>query len=207
MTKTTIFARARAYNADYLTEETRQLIAEGEPVLVATLVRSPWASRPHRLVVLKNSERTNPRSGKAFLVGKVVRPEFKEVHKREWKKDNPGARDVVEAIIDSLNTEARFQKAVQALNEAGELVNAPQDIGNLMRQVKADTLEEERDWIASRLIAHFMPTIERGIGRGLPEWYKDRLIEALPTVPVTDFSLEADCGSENIETEENDCAS
>ena len=126
-------------------------------------------------VVVKNYSLTNPRTGRPFLVGKVVDEHFKEVHKRSFKEKNPGPGDMVQAIINALNTEARFEKQVQHLAESGDLVNGPQDIGALMRSVKADVLEEERDWILRQLEAAFMPTIQRGIGRGLPEWYKARL--------------------------------
>lgn len=133
-------------------------------------------------VVLKNYRRTNQRTGRPFLAGKVVRPEFKETHKRQWKKDNPGQGDVVEQIITALNTEARWEKAVQYLRDQGELVNGPQDIGPLMRRVSTDTLEEEMDWILEKLQAFAMAKIKRGLGRGLPEWYKAKLAEGgLPT--------------------------
>lgn len=126
-------------------------------------------------VVIKNYMRTNQRSGRPFLTGKLVDEHFKEVHKRSFKAKNPGPGDIIQGIIEALNTEARFEKQVQHLRDSGDLVNGPQDIGALMRSIKADVLEEERDWIVGKLVSAFLPTIERGIGRGLPEWYKAKL--------------------------------
>lgn len=124
-------------------------------------------------VVIKNFDRFDL-DGKP-LMGKVVREEFRELHSRQWKADNPTRADVVQRLIEQLNTEARFEKAVQHLRDAGELVNAPQDIGKLMVEVKRDVLDEERAWIVDKLADHFMPQIARGIGRGLPEWYKQKV--------------------------------
>jgi hypothetical protein len=109
------------------------------------------------------------------LMGKLVRSEFREKHQREWKGSS--RQDVVQAIIDSLNTDARFQKAVQHLRDEGGLQDAPQDIGRLMVEVKRDTIGEEIDWIKDRLWEAFGSQIQRGVGRGLPEWYKGRLAE------------------------------
>lgn len=124
-------------------------------------------------VVIKNYNRFGL-DGKP-LMGKYVSEAFKEKHSREWKQGD--GKDAVQAIIESLNTEARFAKAVQHLFEAGELEGSPRDIGKLMVEVKRDVLDEERDWITERLVTAFMPTIARAIGRGLPEYYKQLLME------------------------------
>ena len=126
-------------------------------------------------VVIKNYNATNRRSGRPFLAGKHVSEKFKEVHKREWKGGNPGQGDIVQGLIDSLNTEARWEKAVQHLAEAGVIEDDPRDIGPLMKEVKMDVSAEEADYITERLMKWAMPKINRGLGRGLPEWYKDRL--------------------------------
>lgn len=126
-------------------------------------------------VVIKNYRQFDPMTGNKPLMAKIVRPEFKEKHTRQFKSDNPSAADVIESIIESLNTEARFEKAVQHLRDAGELEASPRDIGALMKEVKSDTLEEERDWIIEQLVNYAMPKITRRLGRGLPEWFKDKL--------------------------------
>lgn len=111
------------------------------------------------------------------LMGKLVRAEFREKHEKEWKGEKKGPREVVQTLIGSLNTEARFEKAVQHLRDDGLIEDDPRDIGRLMVEVKRDVLAEETDWIKDQLWAAFRKDIERGVGRGLPEWYKARLAE------------------------------
>ena len=110
------------------------------------------------------------------LMGKVVREDFKEVHRADWKERNPGQNDFVDELAARYATEARWQKAVQHLAEAGELQNAPQDIPALLKEVIRDVQEECRAEIAEALFRYFwQKTISRAITRGLPEWYKGQL--------------------------------
>jgi len=111
------------------------------------------------------------------MMGKYVSEAFKEKHKREWKKGNPGRKDVVQELISSLDTEARYHKAIQHLRDDGLLTDSPKDIGPLMKELKRDTQDEEKEWVAEKLVAHFMPQIMRGVGRGFPQFYKDLLME------------------------------
>lgn len=111
------------------------------------------------------------------LMAKVVRESFKEVHGKDWKGRNPTKGDVIDAITDRFRTEARWQKAVQHLSEAGELVNAPQDIGRLMKEAQQDIEAEAADDIKEALWDAFRKRIVRGSVSGLPEWYKARLAE------------------------------
>jgi hypothetical protein len=124
-------------------------------------------------VVIKNYAHLTP--DKKVTIGKIVSEKFKEVHRGAWRAANPTRGDVVESLIAGLSTPARFAKAVQHLREAGTLVNAPQDIGNLIVEVQADIKKECAEEIAGTLIAHFMPKILRGIVRGVPDWYKAEL--------------------------------
>lgn len=127
-------------------------------------------------VVIKNYDRFG-RDGK-ILAGKYVSEAFKEKHKREWKGANPSQGDIVQNLIDSLNTEARWRKAVQHLRDDGALEGSPRDIGPLMKEVKRDTVAEEKEWIAGKLLEWAMPKISRALGSGLPEWYKAELAES-----------------------------
>lgn len=138
-------------------------------------------------VVVKNYNQFGPDN--KILIGKFVSPEFKEVHRHEWKKTNPGPADVVQGIIANYKTSPRWCKAIQHLRERGELVNAPEDIGKLIREVQADVKNEEGAAIAQRLYEHFWPQISRGIVGGLAEWYKQRLADA---VADTEFEKIAD---------------
>jgi hypothetical protein len=114
------------------------------------------------------------RDGKV-LMAKVVRKEFLEVHSGEWKKKHPTSKDIVGTIIEQYNTEARWAKAVQHLKEGPGLLNAPQDIGPLLKEVQQDIEKECAEEIAALLWKAHRKTILRGCIRGLPEWYKAQL--------------------------------
>ena len=75
---------------------------------------------------------------KKVLMAKYVSENFKEIHKKNWKLTKPGKADVIQLIIGSLRTEARWAKAMQHLKERGELTESPQDIGKLMRELDSD---------------------------------------------------------------------
>jgi len=125
-------------------------------------------------VVVKNYNRFGP--DKKALMGKFVSEAFKEVHQREWKASNPTKLDVVAALVESLKTPARWNKAIQHLREAGKLTDSPRDIGLLIPEVRADILKEELEFIADKLVDWAMPTIMRGVVAGLPEFYKEVLL-------------------------------
>lgn len=126
-------------------------------------------------VVVKNYRRFAP-DGKA-LMGKYVREDFKEMNAVAWKLANPKQGDIVQRNIELYRTDARWRKAVQHLAESGSLDNSPRDIGNLIAEVKRDTLDECGDDIKAALFAWAWPQIQRGICAGLPEWYKGQLLE------------------------------
>lgn len=126
-------------------------------------------------VVVKNYNVFGP--DKKILIGKFVSPAFKEVHRHEWRKANPTQHDIVQNIITDYKTSPRYCKAIQHLNEAGQLDNAPSDIGKLIKEVQADVMKEETDEIKDRLFKHFWPQIARGVIAGLPEFYKARLLK------------------------------
>lgn len=116
-------------------------------------------------VVLKHPHRPD-------LVGKLVRPEFREIDNSKYKTTG---KDAVAEITEALNTEARFEKAVQHLRDDGLLKGSPQDIGPLMKEVARDILDEATEEIKNMLWDRFGKDIRRNLGRGLPEWYKERL--------------------------------
>lgn len=122
---------------------------------------------------------------KKIAIGKYVSEAFKEKHGEDWKQRNPTGRDFVQEMIGTYRTDARWQKAVQHLREAGHLEGSPRDIALLMREVPADVLKEYGDEIKEALFKHFWKDIHRGITAGLPEWYKSELaksafVEAVP---------------------------
>lgn len=129
-------------------------------------------------VVVKPVSPVYGEDGKAIMA-KYVSEAFKEVHQSTWAKDNPknGTGDLVERLLLTYKTEARWQKAVQHLEEAGSLDGSPKDIGPLIAEVWRDIVEEEADEIGRRLFKDVEKKLSRGVTAGLPEWYKMKLAQ------------------------------
>jgi len=125
-------------------------------------------------VVVKNYKRFGP--DKKVLLGKFVSESFKEVHAAEWKASNPTRTDIVERLIDTLRTPARWNKAVQHLRERGQIEDSPRDIGLLIKEAQTDIEKECMELIAEKLAEWALPQIRRGVVRGLPERYKEQLV-------------------------------
>jgi hypothetical protein len=125
-------------------------------------------------VVIKNYSRFG--LDKKVLLGKFVSEAFKEVHAREWKAANPTQNDIVQQLVESLKTPARWNKAIQHLREAGQLEDSPRDIGLLIKEIPADIEKEETDYIKQKLFDWAWPHIRRGVVGGMPEWYKELLL-------------------------------
>lgn len=124
--------------------------------------------------VVKNYAKFGP--DKKVLLGKFVSEAFKEAHGVQWKVSNPNSKDVVQAIIESYKTDARWQKAVGHLRDAGTLQQSPRDIAALIKEVQADVFRECENEIRDALMKWARPQITRGIVAGLPEWYKGKLM-------------------------------
>jgi hypothetical protein len=114
------------------------------------------------------------------LMGKLVREDFKEVHKTDWKQRNPSPGDFVETLAEKYHAESRWRKAVQHLAESGALLNAPQDIPAVLREVNLDVLTECKEEIADALFSYYWKrTISRIITKGVPDWYKNQLAQGM----------------------------
>ena len=128
-------------------------------------------------IVIKNYDRITL-DGK-FMAGKFVSEAFKESHSKEWKAEHPSKGDIMQQIVDTLKTEARYHKAIQRLRDNGTLDQSPRDIGNLMKAVHQDIEEEEAEFIKQKLYEYAIKNIKRGVCGGLPEWYKEHLVNGL----------------------------
>lgn len=127
-------------------------------------------------IVVKNYSQFG--KDKKVLMGKYVTEAFKEVHGKEWRASNPTSTDIIQELILRYKTPARWQKAVQHLREAGSLEGSPRDIGWLIKEIPGDVLKEAEDEIKEALFGYAWPKIKRGITGGLPEWYKQQLLES-----------------------------
>ena len=126
-------------------------------------------------IVVKNYTRFG-KDAKA-LMGKYVSESFKEIHQSSWKASNPGRGDVIRNLTVQLRTEARWEKAVQHLTEAGAICHEPKDIGALVKLVQDDIDEECEALVKQALYDWAWPQIRRGVSGGIAEWYKKRLAE------------------------------
>lgn len=114
---------------------------------------------------------------KKVLMGKFVSEAFKETHAGEWKQRNSTAGDILEQIIRKYATPARWQKAVIHLHEKGLITDAPQDIPLIMKEVVSDTMLDSVLDIQQELLDYAWPHVQRGLTKGLPEWYKEFLLK------------------------------
>lgn len=168
-------------------QEANRIGLEVVPVLAAGLIESESTFRrcldtvsclggqKIEGVVIKNYARFGV--DKKVLLGKFVSEAFKETHSKEWKATNPTKNDIVEQLVQTLKTDARWHKAVQHLRERGELTDSPEDIGKLLKEVAIDVEKEEMNLIQTKLVEWAWPHIKRGITRRLPEWYKEQLLK------------------------------
>lgn len=114
---------------------------------------------------------------KKVLLGKFVSEAFREVHKESWKIDNPTNKDAIALIGNKYNSQARWQKAVQHLKEAGMIGDSVKDIGLIIKEVPKDIKKECEQDIKDELFKWAWPQIRRIVGKGLPEWYKELLLK------------------------------
>lgn len=125
-------------------------------------------------VVVKNYSQFS--LDKKVCMGKYVSERFKEVAQKDWKERNPVGKDIVLLLGERFHTEARWQKAVIHLREAGILDGSPKDIGNLIKAAKDDIQKECQEEIKDTLYKWAIDNILRRSVAGLPEWYKDQLL-------------------------------
>jgi tetratricopeptide (TPR) repeat protein len=150
------------------TSENLKQLLEIESVLGGTKIEG---------VVIKPYDYNLYGEDKKVLMGKYVSEEFKEKHNAEWKGSNPTNRDVLYNLGEIYRKEARWEKAMQHLRDAGEIQNSPRDIGPLILSVKKDVQEECEMEIKEFLWRWAWPHVQRKIVAGLPEWWKQKLIE------------------------------
>ncbi len=138
-------------------------------------------------VVVKNYKRFTM-DGKVQM-GKFVSEDFKEVNGANWKKDHPGNNDIVSVLIAKYRSEARWQKAVQHLREEGKIKHEMSDMQHLFPEVCRDVRSECESEIKDLLFDWAWKNIARSLTGGLPEWYKQQLLDSA-FKPENTFSRE-----------------
>jgi len=131
-------------------------------------------------IVVKNLNKACEWRGLIYDItcAKYVSEAFKEVHASDWVKENTNKGKLTE-LVEKYRSEARWNKAIQARREAGELQGQPQDIGPLVKAIHADIFEEEKENIMKGLFSIFKSDFTRKSTAGFPEWYKQQLVEGL----------------------------
>jgi hypothetical protein len=109
-----------------------------------------------------------------FMCSKWVNSDFKEKN----IKEHPTNKNQVDNIIEMYRSnKARWQKALQHLEEQGKLSGEMKDLALLIPEVKRDLVEEEKEEIKESLYKIFSPKILGVSTIGLAEWYKNYLIK------------------------------
>jgi hypothetical protein len=126
-------------------------------------------------VVVKNYKRFGV-DGKV-LMGKLVSERFKEIHKKDWKEQNPGQGDIIRKLIGQYKTTARWDKCIIHLKEQGLLQNEPKDLALLIPELHKDVKTECEQLIRQELFNWAWKDISRGLVAGFAEYYKQRLLE------------------------------
>lgn len=111
----------------------------------------------------------------SVMSGKYVTEAFKEVHIKNWKAENTG-KGQLEVAITQYRSEARWNKAVQHLRDAGTLTGTPKDIGDLIKEVRKDVTEEEKENIKNILWKIYGEKFLYSATTGLPQWYKEKIV-------------------------------
>lgn len=135
---------------------------------------------------------------KKALLGKFVSEEFKEMHTKAWAESNPTKGDIIDRIVEGLRQPARWQKAVIHLRERGLIQDADKDIGALMKEVAQDLDKEAQDEVREALFKAHWKDIKRQAVRGLPEWYKQQLMNLQFEREAPPFDVDRDHGDEAL---------
>jgi len=110
------------------------------------------------------------------MSGKYVTEEFKEVHHKNWKAENTG-KGQLEVAISQYKSEARWNKAVQHLRDAGTLTGTPKDIGALVKEIQQDVATEEKENIKELLWKIYGDKFTHKAADGAAQWYKEKIVK------------------------------
>ncbi len=139
----------------------------------------------------------------SVMAGKYVTEAFKEVHGTDWTKLNT-SKGKLDVLKDNFRSEARWNKAVQHIKEAGLLEGSPRDIGPLIKEVQRDLREEEKENIKEQLWVIFNKDILSVATGGLPQWYKEKIVLGETDGEVKEDERPEDNSSEGVQVNASD---
>lgn len=102
-----------------------------------------------------------------FMSAKIVNDSFKETKSIKSPRGSE-----IEGLKESLKSIPRWNKAVQNLEEKGELKHDMSDIGLVIRRVMTDIKDEESENIKQQLYDIFIKEILQHSTNGLATWYQ-----------------------------------
>jgi hypothetical protein len=111
-----------------------------------------------------------------IMCGKYVSEGFKEVHKTKWREDNTPSGHF-QTYCETFKTEARWMKAIFRLRDENRLTNSPKDIEFIIKEIRKDIIEEEKENIKDFLYKEFSNDLLRVATHGFPYFYKEHLLK------------------------------
>lgn len=111
-----------------------------------------------------------------LMSGKFVSEAFKENHKENWGKEY-SSKGKWETFLESFKTEALWNKSIQRLEEESKLEHSPRDIGMILKEINKDIESEQKEDVKEFLWNEHKREIFANATRGLPEWYKEKLLK------------------------------
>lgn len=126
-------------------------------------------------VVVKNYSRGMNYGERAYpiMTAKFVGEKFKEKHGKN--SEYVPRSDKWLLFCESLRTDARWVKAVQARRDTGDLLMEPKDIGPMIAYLQGDVVDEHKDEALDLLWSLYGGELKRKVTAGFPEWYKEQL--------------------------------
>lgn len=112
-----------------------------------------------------------------ITIAKMVSDDFKEVKVRKIVKADGVSK--LDELFDMYRTEARWQKAIQHLEERGELSYNAKDIGLVIQEAHRDLIEECEESFKNALYAMFRKQWLNAATLGAAEYYKKYLLDKL----------------------------
>lgn len=119
-------------------------------------------------IVVKNYEL--PGKYSPIMVAKLVREDFKEVMRQRPTKGKDNDTKIAE-LFECYRTEARWDKAIQRVRETGADMTNRAVIGDLIRGLITDIIEEEEDRIKDALWLALKKDFERTVTKGFVDYF------------------------------------
>jgi hypothetical protein len=113
------------------------------------------------------------------IMAKYVTEAFKEIALGKDPGGDPKKKQILDEVVSTFGTRARWEKAIQHLRESGELTDSPKDIGPLLKEIQSDIEAECGDMIKDMLYNSMRKQILRGCTNGFPEWFKRGLAKGV----------------------------